>query len=593
MSIDHTDDYPIDIDFDDDDNDDIFDCPVQWDDQDDDEIPDTWTIITAIDYVLRNTRGSRLRKAFWEKCKSPLAFLRQELGLTDTQIIFLAILLETGVPMTWRALAHFIGCSRITAMTYSEEVEAMVDKRWFMKKMEFDGGRNCPAYSLAFGMVEALRNNKPFVPEKLDGLSIQEFVQKVAEYSRMNMPDHCTPRDEIERWYSNISHYNQHIKLCEELLSFDDIHSLTLGMLILGDYDMYAGEDTEGVSMDTVNNFFSADYQCNFIRQSLKNGQNPLQTCNIIEPKCTQGLAEPDTFVLTDYARRELLDDYSPSHSKCRGRRKDLRGYLTDCQSIKEKKLFYNESERKQVERLASLLQSENLKAIQGRLKEQGMRQGVACLFYGTPGTGKTETVLQLARQTGRNLMQVDIASLRDKWVGESEKNIKQIFSVYKSLCESSDITPILFFNEADAIFNKRSENVAGAVDKMENSLQNIILQEMETLDGILIATTNLTHNLDKAFERRFLFKIEFRKPECNVKALIWNSMMKDLSEDQVRQLASRYDFSGGQIENIARKRTIDYILSGHYSTLEQINEYCKSELLARNNERTHISGFS
>ena len=106
--------------------------------------------------------------------------------------------------------------------------------------------------------------------------------------------------------------------------------------------------------------------------------------------------------------------------------------------------------------------------------------------------------------------MQVDIAGLRDKWVGESEKNIKEVFNNYRYICRHSEVMPILFFNEADAIINKRVKNVERSVDKMDNAMQNIILQELEDLEGILIATTNLTSNLDPAFERRFLSRWSF-----------------------------------------------------------------------------------
>ena len=152
---------------------------------------------------------------------------------------------------------------------------------------------------------------------------------------------------------------------------------------------------------------------------------------------------------------------------------------------------------------------------------------------------------------------------------------------------------PILFFNEADAIINKRTENIERSIDKMDNAMQNIILQEIENLDGILIATTNLTSNLDKAFERRFIFKVEFHKPATEVKEKIWTSMLKDISSEDAHKLASRFDFSGGQIENIARKRTIDYILTGKYASFDEIEGYCRAELLTNTKERKHIAGFS
>jgi SpoVK/Ycf46/Vps4 family AAA+-type ATPase len=123
--------------------------------------------------------------------------------------------------------------------------------------------------------------------------------------------------------------------------------------------------------------------------------------------------------------------------------------------------------------------------------------------------------------------------------------------------------------------------------------MQNVILQEMEDFDGILIATTNLTCNLDKAFELRFLYKIEFNKPETEVKAKIWSSMLKKLSKKDALHLATHFDLSGGQIENIARKRTVDYILSGRYASLDEIEAYCQSEILDDRKERHHIAGFA
>ena len=298
--------------------------------------------------------------------------------------------------------------------------------------------------------------------------------------------------------------------------------------------------------------------------------------------------------MLTHKCKTELLSDYKPSHKKCKRMQERMGNRLLKSHdTIKEKTLFFNESEQQQIDRLTSLLSADNFPNIQKRLEEQGMRKGFACLFYGGPGTGKTETVLQIARQTGRDLMQVDIAGMRDKYVGESEKNIKAVFQHYRDLCRNSEMKPILFFNEADALINKRTENIEHSVDKMDNAMQNIILQEIEDLDGILIATTNLTSNLDSAFERRFLFKIEFHKPTTEVESKIWCSMLKDLSPDDARQLASHFDFSGGQIENIARKRTVDYILTGKFATLEEIESYCQAELLDNKKERHHIAGFS
>ncbi len=188
-----------------------------------------------------------------------------------------------------------------------------------------------------------------------------------------------------------------------------------------------------------------------------------------------------------------------------------------------------------------------------------------------------------MARLTGREIMLVDVPSIRSKWVGETEKNIKDVFERYKRLAQNNDIAPILLFNEADAVLNKRAEGATGSVDKMENAMQNIILQEMEQLEGIMIATTNLTGSLDAAFERRFLYKIEFEKPTPNESRHIWKSMLPELSDDEALTLAKSYTFSGGQIENIARKQLIDNVLSERdMLNIESIHEACKTESLTK-----------
>jgi SpoVK/Ycf46/Vps4 family AAA+-type ATPase len=201
-------------------------------------------------------------------------------------------------------------------------------------------------------------------------------------------------------------------------------------------------------------------------------------------------------------------------------------------------------------------------------------------IFYGAPGTGKTETVYQIARQTRRDFFSVNISETKSMWFGESEKLIKSIFDRYNTLVKRSTIAPILLFNEADAVFGKRKEALTQSVDQTENAIQNIILQELETLEGIMIATTNLTQNLDPAFERRFLYKVEFKKPSIETKQAIWQTLIPSLHPETAAELAAGYDFSGGEIENIARKRTVEFILTGVEPTAEQLHEFCKAELL-------------
>ena len=297
----------------------------------------------------------------------------------------------------------------------------------------------------------------------------------------------------------------------------------------------------------------------------------------LVEYVNNDGFADRNNFQLTAKVKEELLSELNLCDRQANAGQELIKG-----ETLPYKALYYNERETTQIEQLASLLSRERFDEVRRRLAENGMRQGFACLFYGAPGTGKTETALQLARRTGRDIMQVNFAQLKSCWVGESEKNVKELFDKYRALAEKSEVTPILLFNEADAIIGKRREGAERAVDKMENAIQNIILQEMETLDGILIATTNLTQNLDKAFERRFLYKIEFERPDLRSKQAIWQTMLPDLSEADAAELASCYDFTGGQIENIARKQMVEKILNGtEHVALSTLKQYCDNELIA------------
>jgi len=555
--------------------------------------PESWTIITALNRVLELAKKSRLSDKFWEQCQNPLQYLKQELDMTDIQVVVLAILVERGESLSWRGIGEYLGCSRLSIMVYSDDIEQLVAKRWLKHKGTHEMNGFFEGVALERGVVTALRHNKPFVPEKLDGLSEQQFVDLLEKHVERNMHDHSLSYYDDEIWMRQLVEANPQLPLCRVLQQFSDIHVQSLLLLAIVDYAQWEGSEQEGLALGTIDDLYPTEYECLDLCYDLLNGEHPLFEQGYIEYKCVDGQVCSEQYVLTRKTKNELLANYTPSRSKCGRVRPDNNRFLRSHQSIKEKKLYFNASEQEQIDRLASLLSTDNLPSIQQRLAEQGMRKGFACLFYGSPGTGKTETVLQIARQTGRDIMQVDIAGMRDKFVGESEKNIKEVFSRYRKLCNDSEVMPILFFNEADGILGKRTTFGSSnpSVEKMDNAMQNIILQEIEDLDGILIATTNLTCNLDNAFERRFLYKVEFHKPNTDVKAHIWKSMLSDISSDEAQQLAAHFDFSGGQIENIARKRTVDYILFGKYASLDEIEGYCRAEQL--NGKEHRAIGFT
>ena len=187
-----------------------------------------------------------------------------------------------------------------------------------------------------------------------------------------------------------------------------------------------------------------------------------------------------------------------------------------------------------------------------------------------------------MSKETGRSIVHVDISEAKSAWFGESEKRIKKIFTSYKNSCKIAEkrgeLIPILLFNEADALISKRKNDTSGNCAQTENAIQNIILEELENLKGIFIATTNLASNMDSAFERRFLFKIKFENPSTEAKTSIWMNKLSWLDERNAAEFAREYDFSGGQIDNIVRKIAMNEVISGERPGISDIHDMCRTE---------------
>ena len=241
-----------------------------------------------------------------------------------------------------------------------------------------------------------------------------------------------------------------------------------------------------------------------------------------------------------------------------------------------KKEIFLDEKIAKDIDQLKNACSSKNFNKIIRDLKKANLPTGIVSILYGYPGTGKTASVYEIAKLTKRDVLQVDISSIQSKWVGESEKNTKAIFTEYKRACELLKTKPILLFNEADAIISKRLD-VTDAIGQMNNTMQNILLEELENFEGIFMATTNLIDNMDDAFSRRFLNKIKFEKPSSKIRMAIWKSKLGEL-EDSTYEKLSKYDLSGGQIENVSRKYLINKILNQKEFDMSEILDYVKEE---------------
>ncbi len=198
--------------------------------------------------------------------------------------------------------------------------------------------------------------------------------------------------------------------------------------------------------------------------------------------------------------------------------------------------------------------------------------KGYKALFFGPSGTGKTVSVGLLGKEIDLPVYRIDLSQLISKWVGETEKNLKYIFDL------AANKNWIIFFDEGDAIFGKRSDN-AGSNDHNRNQEIAYLLQRMEEHEGIIFLCTNKQHNMDDAFRRRFNSRVEFFIPNKQERFDIWkkytNQLDVDLEDNDLRKLAEKIQISGAAIKNFCKWMTILQYENLH-KTAEQIEKKTK-----------------
>ena len=516
----------------------------------------------------KNRNGILINSAALKKAEADLRILRKTLSLNTMQVLILTGILQKS--SRWRTdgddLSEFLGMGYLQFLTLDSDVEELRRRGYIRSDKE--GKINIPNE-----VLKSLKKNKAIVPEPTTGLTTSVILNRIKKYLKIRDEEEFSD-DELFNAIRDVIKDNPDTSISRASEKYIGGINPNEAIVFFVMIYRYWYEDDDMIGWHNIDDYVEDDTLA-YLRGKYRKEILSLQRRGVIEYAGHNGFLDKDYFRIKDDIKDEIFKDMGgvKKREKTVSASRKL-----ESGSILKKELFYNPAESRQISQLQELLDEERFNGIRSAMKSKGLRSGFTCLFYGAPGTGKTETVYQISRKSGRDIFMVDVSKVKSCWVGESEKNIKQVFDRYRACVASGDKLPILLFNEADAIFGKRREGAEDAVDKMENAIQNIILQEMEDLDGILIATTNLTTNLDKAFERRFLYKVKFDKPCIEARNCIWKSMLPDLSEIESSQLAADFEFSGGQIENIIRKKTVKALISGSEPSFAEIQEFCSEE---------------
>ena len=538
----------------------------------------TKNTLNSIERIYEALSESNLSQEAIVTVERDLAELANYLGVSSEEALLFALVFSfqiTDTTCDFRNLSSYLRITAFQAFEFSSEIKELVRKKLCFDDVQSRGRYNRRSsnseYLVNKLVFNAILENQPFpakelyfVPTSLEWLEqMYDFIEEELEYLEPS---------KVAKAYEERLNMEVAGGLNDFIRQLGEDHHQSL-LMIYAIWKALVGE-----TFFSLDNFFTNLRKSSLIayreRKKILNGTHPFIRKELFATQ--PGHFGNDIEVgITDELKEQLKPFGLEFIVEIDKKEKKI---TLNPDEIKVKTMHYNEDEARQKQTLADLLKPDNLQNLQGRMKERGLPSGVSALFFGSPGTGKTESVLQLAKNTGRAIVQVDISASKSMWFGQSEKLVKQIFTDYKAICEKATHTPILFINEADALLSKRKSTDSN-VGQTENAIQNILLEEMEKLEGILIATTNLELNLDSAFDRRFLFKVRFEKPDFLQRQKIWADKLPQYEEELLISLATQFDLSGGQIDNIVRKTEIDYILKGAFPTEFDLIKYCQDEL--------------
>lgn len=519
--------------------------------------------------------------------KSQLKPLSDYLQCSNLQAYLFSLIMNlslNGSDPNMKEIAEHLGISPIEILRVYPEIRDLLKKKIIKKSGRKNYSHAEYLFSVPNSVVDCLLSEKKIITnvrEVNDNISFIIAIKQILE----EFKDDEYTTDEFMEEISNQFLNNSDLSIVKNirLKRLDRSESIVLFGVIS---ELMDGRDQADLN-DILSDYFNNPRERHHLKRAIIKGNSNLIKSRILTLEDGTFRSER-TIMISEFGLDYLFGNESDLFL-CKNFVSDKN--LTQPESLQKRILYYNPQEQKEISFLEKTLYKSNYTKVIKKLDQYNLNSGITILFHGAPGVGKTETVYQLARKAGRSIFRVDISDTKSMWFGESEKKIKGIFDRYKKMVEKSEHAPILLFNEADGILSRRKSNGNSNTDQTENAIQNIILQELEEMKGIFIATTNLTQNLDKAFERRFLYKVCFEKPGINVRKKIWKDNLKELNTKDLDFLARNFEFTGGQIVNVSRKYFMRKILNAEPVDLNSIRILCKQETLDSQGQRC-LLGF-
>jgi hypothetical protein len=526
----------------------------------------------------------------WEEISAPLCAFFE---ISTPEAVLLALYLEgsfrdRGVDID-RVLQHF--GKDICSLTLINSTLQQLAKKQLLQTKRADIFRRRSKqeykkeYQITPKVTKAVLEGSRECLHKKATTTFLDLLEEAGDLFEMHDDEEISSESMMED-LSELIQNNQNIPEINWLQSHKDLTTQYIAILFMMLLELLDGE--EDVQIDKiVRNVCDDMHDRITLRRKITDPKNPLLVQKLIQYSDEEFLSR-NLLRVTEETSQKLL---SGQHATDTAAFRPVLCKLIQPETVLEETLYYNQAEEKQICLLQEALKEDAYKKIREGLLAEGLRAGFTLLLFGGPGTGKTASVKQLARLTGRNILMVEISKIQSKWVGESEKNLSRVFDEYRRCRKAYSLDPILLFNEADAILGKRT-SVKSSVDKSYNAIQNILLQELEDFEGIFMATTNLADQLDAAFDRRFLYKVSFSQPELHVRKKILEQAFPGCQPGVLENLVNQYPLTGGQIMNVKKKLTIQLLLQPMLNKEEVLHQLVKEELTLSAPPSKPVIGF-
>ncbi|MCE2713009.1 MAG: ATP-binding protein [Cryomorphaceae bacterium] len=534
------------------------------------------SVMDAISSIYKKSKQSGLKPSILRSLKPELKIVSEYISGTEEEGFLFANIATMnlfGEHIDMLDIFRYFDITPFEITPYLKPLNKLVERGVFTKRRQrrrsSEEAMRKYYYSVHGDILDALLNSQPF-PARENGVMADqiEVLGKLYDLSNECIQDSLDP-DEMFTEMEELLKNNRHFPLISAIRDME-IRETDRAIYIYVVWKSMNGSILIDID-DPINSFLKVPSMKIKYLQEIYNGENKLIKHNLVE--YNQGRFFNDIELSVTDKTRDLLESHGITLLKPKNKSNTIKP-----ENITSKQLFYEKEENEQIDKVLSMMEPSKYTDLMSRLESKGLPQNLNILLFGAPGTGKTETVLQLAKLSGREIIKVDISQSKSMWFGESEKLVKKIFKDYESISKNCKLAPILLFNEADAILATRKNNTSSSVAQTENAIQNILLEELENFKGIFIATTNLAENLDKAFDRRFLFKVRFNKPSVASRAAIWRTKIPSLKKAEATKVAERFELTGGQIDNVVRKAEIEFVLNGKKITVEKIIEFCLQE---------------